>query len=105
MASLEPGECKCLYKSWIIRSRLLRSSCIEANCAVNVFNAGSVGEGVSCRSADGFDCPDIFRGEDGRRSIGEGATYPGVFGGLLGYRGVYVNFCAMGSGDTGTVGD
>jgi hypothetical protein len=59
---------------------------------VSCFKAGSTGEGVDgegCRcGCSGLLCPENFRGEEGRRSIGEGATYPaGVLGGLEGCRG------------------
>jgi hypothetical protein len=29
-----------------------------------------------------------LRGDDGRRSMGEGAVYPGVLGGFIGCRGI-----------------
>ena len=39
---------------------------------------GVVGDGARCWSG-GRVLLENFRGEEGRRSIGEGATYPGVF--------------------------
>lgn len=31
---------------------------------------------------------EVLRGDDGRRSMGEGAVYPGVLGGFIGCRGI-----------------
>jgi hypothetical protein len=61
---------------------------------VRAAKLGSAGEGVSLPwgpgGRSGFVDEEIFLGEEGRRSIGEGATYPtGVLGCLLGNRGNY----------------
>ena len=62
---------------------------------MRVLRSGSVGSAWTRGGSTGWgglDCVEGFRGEEGRRSIGEGATYAGVFGGFEGYRGIYISF-------------